>query len=425
MNRRGFPSARVVLGGATALVVVALAGRFHAGAGTPGGDQPGLAPSHPAPPRRKRSARPWPRRPAPPGAERAGADLPAAPPKPHDAAEPVTEPAAPSLATAPTLGEPFPLPTPLPDRCTPIAVDVAPPARAPAGSSYLRVLGGKGVKPGELAYPRAIAAAADGTAYVVDKQGRIQKLDRDLRFVSVVHTPEDKVGRPTGLSIGKDGELIVADTHYARVLVYSKDLKVKTAFGRPGSKDGGFLYITDARQASDGRFFTADYGDDVARVQVFDAAGKLLARWGSFGAGEGEFQRPMALALDEKQGELVVADAVNHRLQVLDLATGKPLRAFGGLGDEAGRLKYPYDVSIDAEGRYWVTEFGNHRVQVFDRAGRSLGCWGKAGRGPGEVAYPWGCALLPDGRALVIDSGNDRLYEIARAAVVPSKREGP
>jgi DNA-binding beta-propeller fold protein YncE len=361
---------------------------------------------------------------APGNADPASPASPSPADAPRDAAQPLTGPAAPSLATtAPTSGESIPIPDPLPDCCKPIAIDVpAPPVRQ--GASFLRVIGHKGTKPGELAYPRALAAAPDGTIYVVDKQGRIQMLDADLRFKALVRTPQIDNGKPTGLAIAANGDLIVADTHYARVLVYSRDLTLKSAFGRPGSAPGCFLFLADARYLADGRLLTLDYADDVARVQVFDKAGKISASWGKFGAGAVEFQRPMALAADEGRGELYVADAVNHRVQVLDLKTGGFKRAFGGLGDERGRLKYPYDISIDEQGRAWVVEFGNHRLQVFDREGRSIGAWGKPGRAEGEIAFPWAVALEPNGRVLLLDSGNDRIYELDRSAVLdaPEKK---
>src|SRR5581483_2219809 len=93
-------------------------------------------------------------------------------------------------------------------------------------------------------------------------------------------------------------------------------------------------------------------------------------------------------------------------------------RAYGSLGHGPGELRFPYDVSVDEEGRAWVAEFGNHRIQVFDRAGRSLAIWGTPGRREGELAEPWGIALAPRGLVYVLDSGNDRIYELERTAVL-------
>jgi DNA-binding beta-propeller fold protein YncE len=315
-------------------------------------------------------------------------------------------------------GSPFAVPDPLPDCAKPVVCDIPPPPEEKG--VVVRVLGKRGLGPGELAYPRAIAAARDGkTFYVVDKMGRIQKLDEALHVRAVVRTPEIERGKPTGLHVAASGELWVADTHYARVLVYSPDLVLLRPWGVPGAGPGQFLFLRDAKERGDGKILCADYGDDVARIEVFSAEGKFERQFGRFGVHPGEFQRPMKVAVDLAHGELWVADSVNHRLQVLDLE-GRPKSVIGGLGDEPGRLKYPYDVVLDEEGRAWVAEFGNHRIQVFDRSGRSLAVWGKAGRGEGEIGYPWGLALEANGRVLVIDSGNDRLYELDRKALLAS-----
>jgi sugar lactone lactonase YvrE len=314
-------------------------------------------------------------------------------------------------------GSPFLVPDPLPECARPVVCDIPPPPEQKG--VVVRVIGKRGTNPGEFGYPRAIAGARDGSAYyVVDKMGRIQKLDRDLHVRAVVRTPEIERGKPTGLYVAKNGELWVADTHYARVLVYSPDLVLLRAWGVPGAEPGRFLFLRDAKEVGDGRLLCADYGDDVARVELFTKEGTFEKQFGTFGVHPGEFQRPMKVAVDLERKELWVADSVNHRLQVLDM-DGKPKLVISRLGDEPGCLKYPYDVVLDEQGRAWVAEFGNHRIQVFDREGKSLAVWGKAGRGDGEIGYPWGVALEPNGRILVIDSGNDRIYELDRRALLP------
>jgi DNA-binding beta-propeller fold protein YncE len=283
----------------------------------------------------------------------------------------------------------------------------------------------KGMQPGELAYARAIAAARDGSAYyVVDKLGRLQKLDRELHVRALVRTPEIARGKPTGLFVAASGEVWVSDTHYSRVLVYSPDLVLQRAWGAPGDGPGRFLFLRDVKERGDGALLAADYGDETARIQVFKGEGEFSFQFGKFGAKPGEFQRPMKVVTDLERKELYVADSVNHRIQVLAF-DGTPIREFGGIGSEPGQLKYPYDIQLDSEGRLWVAEFGNHRLQVFSREGRSLGVWGKAGRGAGEVAFPWGLALEPSGAVLLLDSGNDRIYELDRKAILnPSATAG-
>ncbi len=357
---------------------------------------------------------------------------PAERPQESQAAQPSQVPSTPGADVAappqklpltnPVSGKPFPLPDPLPDCCRPQVCDVAPPPVTPEAErkdpAVLRVFGSPGTKPGEFAYPRAIAAAKDGSAYyIVDKEGRIQKLDRDLHVRALVRTPEILRGKPTGLFVAQDGDLWVADTHYARVLVYGPDLVLKRHWGAPGSKPGEFCFLRDVKLLGDGRILTCDYADDVARVQIWKGENEVASSFGRFGLEAGNFQRPMKVEPDLEKGELYVADSVNHRIQVLGF-DGVPHRSFGWLGAEIGHFKYPYDVRLDENGVVWVAEFGNHRIQALDREGKPLAQWGRAGRGDGELACPWGLAFEPGGRMLVLDSYNDRVYELDRKVVL-------
>jgi DNA-binding beta-propeller fold protein YncE len=345
-----------------------------------------------------------------------------APPRVHAAdTAPVASVAAPSVAplSTGTLGEPLALPSPLPAECTPQKGLGDSPAVAPPGASYKRLTGRRGMGLGELAYPRAVVCGDDGTLFVVDKRGRLQVYGPDFRAHVLVHTPQLLAGAPTGLALSHDGKLLVADTHYARVLTYSRDLTLESSWGRPGSRAGGFLYLADAREGPGGVFYTLDYFNEHARLQIWrDTPERPLERVvGRFGESMGEFKRPMALAIDEAHKELVIAEAENHRIQVLGL-DGTPKRVYGTLGEERGQLKFPYDVSVDEEGRAWVVEFGNHRLQVFDREGHTVGLWGSPGRGEGELAEPWALALGPRGLVYVVDAGNDRIYELDRSQVL-------
>jgi DNA-binding beta-propeller fold protein YncE len=65
---------------------------------------------------------------------------------------------------------------------------------------------------------------------------------------------------------------------------------------------------------------------------------------------------------------------------------------------------------MDSDGDLIVCEFGNNRVQKLDRhtgAGKKL--WGGGGHDPGQLAYPWGVAVDKDDRIVAVDAGNNRL----------------
>ena len=264
-----------------------------------------------------------------------------------------------------------------------------------------------GTGPGQVVYPRGIAySPADDTIFLVDRMARVQHLDHNGRFLNDWHLPEKRAGKPVGLSVGPDGNVYVPDTHYYRVIVYSPQGKEVRRWGELGRGPGQFIYPTDVEFDHRGRCFVSEYGDN-DRIQVFDPSGKFLYQFGAFGRGDGQFIRPQDMVID---GDLLyVTDACNHRICVFT-TDGQWVRNMGRCGSGPGEFRFPYGMDIDREGNLVVSEFGNNRVQRIDKAtGRGLGTWGSPGREEGELAYPWGVIVDRRDRVVAVDAGNNRL----------------
>jgi len=282
-----------------------------------------------------------------------------------------------------------------------------------AGSAPELVWGKRGVNDGQIVKPRAIAISADDRMYIVDWTARIQAFDRNGRFLNVSWTPPDyRNGRPSGLSVDSKGNVVLSDSHYHTVRVYSPEGELlQTIGGKPGIEPGQLAYISDALRDEAGNFYVSEFGE-TQRISKFDPEGKFLKCWGTPGDGHQQFARIRAMTLGP-DGNLYIADACNHRIQVYT-TDGVFVRTFGTSGTNAGELSYPYDVAIST-GRtpyLYVCEFGNGRVQKFTLTGESLGIWGAPGRGPGQLCSPWALAVDSRGRVHVVDSDNDRIQRI-------------
>lgn len=277
------------------------------------------------------------------------------------------------------------------------------------------VWGKRGLQPGDFIRPRAITMGtnADGKEelYVVDFAGRIQVFDLDGKPLRLWKTPSIENGRPAGLCWSKKRhQLIVADSHYQQILIYTPEGKlVQKIPGTLGEGNlGPFQYVADVAEDDQGNLYVSEFGnEDQDRIRKLTAEGHHISSWGGHGSGNGQFARPRGLAISPQQ-ELYVADANNHRLQVFSL-DGKFLRSFGTQGSEIGMLQYPYDVTIGQRGDVYVAEWGQNRIQKFSPQGLTRGVWGHPGRDPGCLFQPWGLIASQAGKVFILDTENHRI----------------
>ena len=271
------------------------------------------------------------------------------------------------------------------------------------------VWGIHGTKPGWLHKPRVAAYDGQDHLFIADLTDRIQVFDRDGNFLRSWRTPSLNIDGPNGLTADRFGRILVADTHFYRVLIYDRQgtLLSQIGDGVQGEEPGRFVYATDVVTDRAGNFFVAEYGNS-DRIQVFDRDGKFLRQWGGHGYEPGEFLRPRALAIDD-QDRIYIADSCNHRIQVFD-THGKVLRMWGTRGTDPGQMAFPVrPVRSGRTTSLYVCEYGNNRVQKFSLDGKAKGIWGAPGRDAGQLNNPYALAVDRRGAVSVIDSNNHRV----------------
>ena len=233
-------------------------------------------------------------------------------------------------------------------------------------------------------------------------------------------------------------------------------------FGAGGTAPGQFWWPSGLACDAGDRLYVTD--EALNRVTIFSADGGLLGYWGEAGGAPGQLHRPSGVAFDGG-GNLLIADSGNHRVQRFT-ADGRLLQVIGNpggnpggrsgndaggnpgnsavgnpgggqAGDGPGEFSFPWGVAVDAEGRIYVADWGNHRVQVLeadggylrqfpefpgtaaaigsedDRAGGTAAATGADANGAGETGavlkHPAGVAMGADGRVFVADWGNERV----------------
>jgi DNA-binding beta-propeller fold protein YncE len=278
--------------------------------------------------------------------------------------------------------------------------------------SSVEVIGTRGAGVGELNKPRSVAVDAADNLFVVDMTGRVQKFSPEGVFLSFWQMPETAKGKPKGMWRDLDGNIIVVEPHYSRVNHFTPDGKLVAQWGIHGTNIGQLGMPRAAVVNQRGEIYVCEYTLS-ERVQHFTAYGKkCLGAFGKLGDGPGEFSRAEGLGID-RQGRIYVADSCNHRIQIFD-GDGKFLRAYGHAGSGVGELSYPYDIQVDPSGLQFVCEFGNSRIQIFDANDHPVEILGGPGGDPGQFSNPWGVALDSKGNLYVCDAMNNRVQKFLR-----------
>lgn len=277
------------------------------------------------------------------------------------------------------------------------------------------IYGSNGYSNGQFQKPRAIAIDQNQEIYIVDLTGRIQVFNTDGKYQRHWNTPATANGRPTGLAVGRDGVIWVADTHYFQALAYTPTgelLQDRSVFGVAGIEAGEFGMLTEVAEDAAGRLYISEYGEN-DRIQVFSPQGEYLYQIGSHGTDEAQFMRPQATAFDD-QGQLWVADSGNGRLQVFKVGddSAELVKIVGEKGHDAGQMRFPYDLFFDEDQNVFVCEFGNHRVQKLAPDGTPLWLWSSPQAGPASLYQPWGCVIDAKKRLHILDSYHHRVYRV-------------
>jgi sugar lactone lactonase YvrE len=171
----------------------------------------------------------------------------------------------------------------------------------------------------------------------------------------------------------------------------------------------GNVWVTDARAANAGELERSPNAAGKGHaVLKFSPTGELLLTLGTPGTAgvppDGLFEPNDVITAPD--GSIFVAEA--HNAQFINERTpaaqgriskfapdGTFLMSFGDWGYEPGEFRGPHALAMDTQGRLFVSDRGNNRIQIFDQEGNLLDIWKQFSRISG----------------LVIDS-NDILYAI-------------
>ena len=144
-------------------------------------------------------------------------------------------------------------------------------------------------------------------------------------------------------------------------------------------------------------------------VLVFDSHGKFLRSWGQniFSSAHGlRVEIGNVIWITDRTGDQAFKFSLSGELL---MTLGQ--KGVAGSNDSHDALNGPSDVVIGANGDIFVSdgESPNTRVVKFSKDGKFIKYWGTKGNAPGQFTTPHNIALDPQGRLWVVDRGNKRI----------------
>jgi len=245
---------------------------------------------------------------------------------------------------------------------------------------------------------------------------------------------------PEGIVNAPDGNLYVAEKNSATIRRVSPQ-GVATTFagsvGAIGSQDGAgnaarFNTPTRLEADADGNVYVTDTGNSlIRRISAAGAVTTLAGAAGQCGSADGDapnarFCSPQGIALD-RQGNLYVADTLNHTIRRIDPANvvSTIAGAAGSCGSSDGRggaarFCEPQDIEVDNAGYVYVADTGNSTIREIAPNGDVRTIAGAAGQcgsadgveGRARLCRPAGLALDGNGSLFVADTGNGTIRRI-------------
>jgi DNA-binding beta-propeller fold protein YncE len=254
---------------------------------------------------------------------------------------------------------------------------------------------------------------------------------------------------PTVMAVAKPGTYAIADASEAKIKMIDDSGALLWSADPGAMAELGLLWVGGLIVDRAGNIVVGD--PENHGLIKWNPEGKLLGRWGSFGAAAEEFNTPLGLAGDE-DGRIYVADSGNHRVKILSpegtlikilgdpevdpgrFNTPRAVAVFGPTiyildaariqtysregvfqsawtpqGPNGEPVENPLGLAVDEAGCVYLTESKSSRVFKFDSEGVPVCVWGKAGMESGELGEPWGILADGMGRIFVVERANHRI----------------
>jgi DNA-binding beta-propeller fold protein YncE len=252
------------------------------------------------------------------------------------------------------------------------------------GSNELKylVVKGWGELPPGWDFGRVIGVAVDSSdkIYVFNRgEHPMIIFNREGEFLNSWGEGEFK--SPHGLYIDVKDNVYCTDTSSHTVKKFTTDGALLQTWGtldQPGENGAPFNRPTNVALAPSGDLYVSD-GYVNARIHRYSPEGDIIQSWGSPGAGIGQFEIPHDIWV-YKDGRVFVVDRQNNRIQIFT-PDGEYIEQWMG-------FKRPCSIYIDKRNLIYITEL-HARMSILDIEGNVISRWGgEESKTPGLFIAP-------------------------------------
>jgi tripartite motif-containing protein 71 len=244
--------------------------------------------------------------------------------------------------------------------------------------TFLFSFGELGTDDGQFHVPYGIDVDIDGNLWVADRANdRVQKFDSKgkfiLKFGNKDGKPSEELGKfdnPRHVIVDKNLEYVyVADSKNNRIQKFDTNGTFVEAIGKLGKNSGEFDLPTTVEIDSKSDFIVNERGNE--RIQKFDSKWNPILMWGSKGSGDSQFCHIEHIAVD-KYDNVYVTDpqsdpGCSQQPRVLKFdSQGNFIAKWGSFGEGDGQFRDPEHLAVDSEGNIYVSDRKNENIQVFE-----------------------------------------------------------
>ena len=194
------------------------------------------------------------------------------------------------------------------------------------------------------------------------------------------------VKKPHKLAVFDNGDIVVAEWGNKYVIIIPSEEKDQSPF--PVGTSEQLINPRGISITKDGHLLVTDNH----QLQKLTTDGDCLKSVGSWSSGSGqlEFERPIGITVHPTTGQIFVADCSNNRVQVLndDLTFSRMITLYG---DQ--QLDEPHDVALDNDGYLYIAEYGNNCITKVTATGEYITRIGSGGYAPGQLWAPTSIAI--------------------------------